>query len=243
MSDIRYWSYASTRSCADPVRTVVLCVPDACVRSLDGVAAFARESGWMDEVEAEGGVIVADATGPTELNRKKASRKSRITAAIVLLLLAGIIAAAIWGTSTYLHHTAFLAEDNGNVAVYRGVPGEVLGFTYSELVEETDISLSDLPPSAAERIRDGMRVDSVEEAQKLIESYRADIKKKKQDEAKQAEGERSSSSQSQSASASNAASASSEEAASSAEDSAKGESSETENSPNEGTQAGEEGAA
>ena len=202
----------------------------------------------VNEAIAAGGgdnvtVIVADATGPTELNRKKASRKSRITAAIVLLLLAGIIAAAIWGTSTYLHHTAFLAEDNGNVAVYRGVPGEVLGFTYSELVEETDISLSDLPPSAAERIRDGMRVDSVEEAQKLIESYRADIEKKKQDEAKQAEGERSSSSQSQSASASNAASASSEEAASSAEDSAKGESSETENSPNEGTQAGEEGAA
>ena len=76
MSEIRYWNYASTRSCADPVRTVVLCVPDACVRSLDGVAAFARESGWMDEVEAEGGVIVAPvvpdgwASAPADLARE-----------------------------------------------------------------------------------------------------------------------------------------------------------------------------
>jgi len=76
MSGCEYWSYASTRACADPVRTVVLCVPDAYVRSSEGVAAFARESGWMDEVEAEGAVIVAPvvpdgrASAPDDLARE-----------------------------------------------------------------------------------------------------------------------------------------------------------------------------
>lgn len=76
MSGCEYWSYASTRACADPVRTVVLCAPDAYVRSFEGVAAFARESGWMDEVEAEGAVIVAPvvpdgwASAPSDLARE-----------------------------------------------------------------------------------------------------------------------------------------------------------------------------
>lgn len=59
MSDCACWSFASTRACADPVRTVILCAPDEYARTSDGVETFARESGWMDEVEADGGVILA----------------------------------------------------------------------------------------------------------------------------------------------------------------------------------------
>lgn len=76
MSACEYWSYASTRACADPVRTVVLCVPEACVRTPQDVATFARESGWTDEVEAEGGVILAPvlpdgwAAAPQDLTRQ-----------------------------------------------------------------------------------------------------------------------------------------------------------------------------
>ena len=76
MSACELWSYASTRACADPVRTVVLCVPEASVHTPQDVAAFARESGWTDEVEAEGGVIVAPvlpdgwANAPRDLARQ-----------------------------------------------------------------------------------------------------------------------------------------------------------------------------
>lgn len=41
------------------MRTVILCVPEACVHSAADVAAFAQASGWMDEVESDGGVILA----------------------------------------------------------------------------------------------------------------------------------------------------------------------------------------
>lgn len=75
MSDCTYWSYASTRACADPVRTVILCAPEAYARTSEGVEAFARESGWMDEVELDGGVILAPvvpdgwASAPSDLAR------------------------------------------------------------------------------------------------------------------------------------------------------------------------------
>lgn len=121
-------------------------------------------------------VIVADAEGRAQQKRRRIAIRTKVTIAFVLLLLAGILAAAAWGGYTYLHNTAYLAKtDSGMVAVYRGVPGDVLGFGYSELVEETDIPVSKLSPSAAERISENMRVNSVDEALELVESYREEI--------------------------------------------------------------------
>lgn len=140
-------------------------------------------SALVNEAIAAGGadnvtVIVANAIGLGDKTRRKVKRRTLITVAFVLLLLVGIIAAAAWGGSAYLHNTAYLAEEDGKVAVYRGVPGEVLGFTYSELVTISNVSVDDLPPSAAERVREGMRVSSVEEAEELVASYRDELETK-----------------------------------------------------------------
>ena len=79
-----------------------------------------------------------------------------------------------WGGWTYLHNSAYLAESSdGYVQVYRGVPGDVMGFSYSELVETTDIPVKDLNPSAAQNISQNMRVGSLGEARALVESYRS----------------------------------------------------------------------
>lgn len=59
MSSPECYVYVSTRSCEDPVRTIVLCVPDASVRSVEDVQAFASASGWIDEAEFDGAVLLA----------------------------------------------------------------------------------------------------------------------------------------------------------------------------------------
>ena len=59
MSSSECYVYVSTRSCEDPVRTIVLCVPDASVRSVEDVQAFASASGWIDEAEFDGAVLLA----------------------------------------------------------------------------------------------------------------------------------------------------------------------------------------
>lgn len=121
-------------------------------------------------------VIVADAEGQAQQRRRRMAIRTKLTIAFVLLLLVGIICGAAWGGYTYLHNTAYLGQtEDGMVAVYRGVPGDVLGFSYSELVEETDVPVAKLSPSAAGRIAENMRVSSVDEALDLVESYREEL--------------------------------------------------------------------
>ena len=134
----------------------------------------------VNEAIAVGGadnitVIVANVTGLQEVAVSRTKRRTRLHVLLVVLLLAALIAGAGWGGYTYLHNTAYLADDNGYVAIYRGVPGEVFGFSYSEHVETTDIAIADLPPSAQVRISENMRVNSIEEANNLIATYRADL--------------------------------------------------------------------
>lgn len=136
----------------------------------------AIEAGGADNIT----VIVADVEGGSGRAHRRATRRTRLTVGLVLVLLAAIIALAAWGGWSYLHSTAFLAaNDKGYVEVYRGVPGEVLGLGYSELVETTDVKVDSLAPSAAESIRNNMRVTSVDEALKLVESYREEAKESK----------------------------------------------------------------
>ena len=169
----------------------------------DGIAAIMNRqpapqrcaSMLVNEAIAAGGtdnvtVIVADVEGGMGRVRRRMARRTKLTAALILLLLAGIIALAAWGGSTYLHNTAYLtANDDGYVEVYRGVPGDVLGFSYSELVETTDVKVSDLAPSAKERVTENMRVSSVEEALELVESYKTDMKGESASEASASESQ------------------------------------------------------
>lgn len=139
----------------------------------------------VNEAIAAGGhdnitVIVADVTGFAEIRRKKIARKTKFGIALVLVLFALIIAGTAWGTSTYLHNAAYLANDNGKVAIYRGIPGSVFGFSYSELVETTSVAVDDLQPGFAERLKDGWRVDSIAAAEALVKEYQADIDANKQ---------------------------------------------------------------
>lgn len=149
----------------------------------------------VNEAIANGGhdnvtVIVADVAGFQEARQKKMARKTKLSIAFVLVLLALILGGAAWGTNTYLHTSAYLSNNDGNVAIYRGVPGSIFGFSYSELMETTTVPVSDLPPGLAERLKEGWRVDSVEAAEKLVEEYRQEIenKKKQSEESKENPG-------------------------------------------------------
>ena len=142
--------------------------PQRCAAQLVNEAIAA---GGLDNVT----VIVANAEGGVREERKHAKRNSRLTALFVVLLAALIVGGTIWGAQAYLNNSAYLANDDGKVAIYRGVPGSVLGFTYSEHVVTTEIEISSLTPSAAERINQNMRVDNIDAAWELVESYRADL--------------------------------------------------------------------
>ena len=134
----------------------------------------------VNEAIAAGGhdnvtVIVADVTGYAEVCRKKLARKTKLSIALVLVLFAAIVAGAAWGTQTYLNTAAYLANDNGKVAVYRGVPGSVLGLSFSHLERTTDVTVADLQPGVANRLHEGIRVDDMEAADALVKEYEDEI--------------------------------------------------------------------
>ena len=134
----------------------------------------------VNEAIAAGGhdnvtVIVADVTGYAEVRRKKLARKTKLSIALVLVLFAAIIAGAAWGTQTYLNTAAYQANYNGKVAVYRGVPGSVLGLSFSHLERTTDVTVADLQPGVANRLNEGIRVDDMEAADALVKEYEDEI--------------------------------------------------------------------
>ena len=134
----------------------------------------------VNEAIAAGGhdnvtVIVADVTGFAEVRRKKMARKTKLSIALVLVLFAAIVGGAAWGTNEYLHNAAYLADDNGKVAIYRGVPGDVFGLTFSHLERTTDVTVADLQPGVANRLNEGIRVDDMEAADALVKEYEDEI--------------------------------------------------------------------
>ena len=71
---------------------------------------------------------------------------------------------------------AVAGAHQGLIAVYRGLQGDVFGLSTSELVEVTDVAVDDLQPGLANRLRaDGIKTDSVEDAQDLVQGYRDEI--------------------------------------------------------------------
>ncbi|MDO4289686.1 MAG: Stp1/IreP family PP2C-type Ser/Thr phosphatase [Eggerthellaceae bacterium] len=126
-------------------------------------------AGGLDNVTT----VVVDVTGFAEVRRKKIARKTKVTAALLVVLLIAIFGGAAYAFNFMTTNAAYLAEQDGKVAIYQGVPGNLLGIEFSHLVEVTDVSLDDLQPGVANRLKgDGLRVDSVDDARDLVETYR-----------------------------------------------------------------------
>lgn len=122
--------------------------------------------------------IVVDVTGQGEVKQKRSARKVKLSMVITLLALVLVCAGAFFGFRSYANTVAYLTDENGKVAVYRGIPGTLFGIQFNELDHTTDVSISDLQPGVANRLSDGIRVDNVEAANALIEEYEAEIEAK-----------------------------------------------------------------
>lgn len=123
-------------------------------------------------------VVVVDVTGFAEARRKKMARKTKRAVGIVAVLFVALFAAAIYGFQYWINNAAYLAESDGKVAVYQGVSGSFLGFSFSNLIEVTDVDVDDLSPGVASRLREeGIAVDSLDAARSLVEQYEEDIER------------------------------------------------------------------
>jgi PPM family protein phosphatase len=87
-----------------------------------------------------------------------------------LLLLLVVLAAAYGAGNWALDNSYYVGVDeSGRVTIYQGIPERIAGLTLAEPVEpSTSLSLVDLPESRRALLRQGMKVESLEDAQSTV---------------------------------------------------------------------------
>jgi protein phosphatase len=132
----------------------------------------ANEAGGRDNISAV--VVDIEETSASISGEREGERRLRGAVAVVLWVLAflAVVAAIGYGTYRYAQTRAFLIAENGVVAIYRGVPGELAGISLKWPIRLTTTPVDALPPAAQTRLSEGETVDGVPEALRLAESYR-----------------------------------------------------------------------
>lgn len=137
----------------------------------DELVTAALENGGADNVT----VVVADVPGFSEVREKKRAHKSRVFYMGLAIALVAVIFAAGFGGYAFISNSAYLIEENGKVSVYRGTPDDFMGIKLSTLDHTTNVDVDKLQPGVANRIKEGMSVSSIDEANSLIAGYEEEI--------------------------------------------------------------------
>lgn len=102
-----------------------------------------------------------------EVAPKKRRWGRRLLAAFVVLafLAAGGFVAARYA----IDNSWFIGVDEqGTVAIYRGIPDEIAGLTFREVHDRSTIDIDQLPAFKRDEVEDGIKVDSLEEAEATL---------------------------------------------------------------------------
>lgn len=137
----------------------------------DELVTAALENGGADNVT----VVVADVPGFSEVREKKRAHKSRVFYIGLAIALVAVIFAAGFGGYAFISNSAYLIEENGKVSVYRGTPDDFMGIKLSTLDHTTNVDVDKLQPGVANRIKEGLSVSSIDEANSLIAGYEEEI--------------------------------------------------------------------
>lgn len=86
-----------------------------------------------------------------------------------LLLVVGVVwVGAAWAYS-WTQDQFYVGEQDGTVVIFRGVNTEVAGFELSEPYQTTDVELDKLSEIEAERVREGIAYDNLQDAQAKVQ--------------------------------------------------------------------------
>ena len=142
-------------------------------QAADNLVSCALSEGGHDNVT----VVVVDVLddGKAELRRKAIMRSVGRWFALAAICLA-LLAASVM---LFIRSSWYIANDNGNVAIYHGVDASIFGHSLSELEDRTSIKVSDLPEAVQKQLDEGIRISSYQEAVDTVDSYRSQIDEEK----------------------------------------------------------------
>lgn len=104
-------------------------------------------------------------------DRRRLLRR-RITWSLSVLVIAGGIVGAGFGAYQWTQTRYFVGENDGVVAIFRGVPENVGPFELSSLYEESTIEIEDLLLFEQERLEAAIPAESLEDARDILDRLR-----------------------------------------------------------------------
>lgn len=149
----------------------IMCQAPSAQSCADQLVEAALAAGGFDNATA----VVVDVEGFKAVREKKQARKSKALAIGVIVCLLAALACAVFAGYYYVNNSAYLIEQDGKVAVYRGLNEELFGIPLSNLEYTSGVEVDKLNPGVANRIKEGMAVGSLEEANNLITTYQQEI--------------------------------------------------------------------
>ncbi|MGQ7295809.1 PP2C family protein-serine/threonine phosphatase [Quadrisphaera sp. KR29] len=90
----------------------------------------------------------------------------------VLLLVALVLGGGALAGSAWLGRQYFVADEDGAVAVYRGLSQDVGPVHLSRVVDVTDVRVADLPAIYRDQVTSGMSADSLPAAEQIVSRLR-----------------------------------------------------------------------
>ncbi|MDR1386972.1 MAG: protein phosphatase 2C domain-containing protein [Propionibacteriaceae bacterium] len=99
-------------------------------------------------------VLVRPTSPPSRLRPPRRHRRWGLVVALAAILVALVVAVVVAGG--YVRSQYFVSAADQRVAIYQGLPGDVLGLSTSRVQETTDIDLADLPLHSREDVVAGI---------------------------------------------------------------------------------------
>ena len=162
---------------APPTPLVVGAAADSPHARVAGLAATARSAAGTDkgassatgsgDTGEDGEDSEEGEDGDDGKGRTRGLRLMLPVLALLALALVGIFVGYRWTQSQY-----YVGVTNGNVAIYRGVPQQVVGRSLSQLIEPTGVVASTLPTFSQNQVSDTIPAVSLSEARRIVDRLR-----------------------------------------------------------------------
>ncbi|HWH00421.1 MAG TPA: BofC C-terminal domain-containing protein, partial [Pilimelia sp.] len=96
-------------------------------------------------------------------------RRHPVRAALLVLGLLGLLAGGLWGGWRYTQAQYYVgATEDGRLAVFQGVPGQVAGLDLSRVHETSQTRLDELTSVAQDQVRQGIQARSESDAERTL---------------------------------------------------------------------------
>jgi protein phosphatase len=108
--------------------------------------------------------------------REEGPKRHPVRTSLLLLLLIGVLGGGLWAGWRYTQDQYYVgATDSGQLAIFRGVPGQIAGLDLSSVNETSPARLDDLTTVAQDRVKQGIQADSRPDAQRRLAELTSDV--------------------------------------------------------------------